>query len=244
MLNTITLYGDGPVDTDTCHKISDIKSALHNKDRVYVFVDEKFFCSLDISQVVDLKIKIGRILTADELVELKRASDFSKFYAQALAYTLLRPHSEKELRDYLRRKTLKRLVRVKNHRTNEYQTKEKPGYDVSLVEPVFTRLKDRGYLDDHRFAELWVENRNTAKGMSLKKLNMELRQKGISQSIINDVLGDSERNDRAELHKIILRKRAKYPDREKFAQYLMRQGFNYSDVLDELSLAEDSSLGA
>ena len=46
------------------------------------------------------------------------------------------------------------------------------------------------------------------------------------------------------LHKIILRKRTKYPDSEKFAQYLMRQGFNYSDVLDELSLAEDSSLGA
>jgi regulatory protein len=217
------------------HRVSDIREAVRDKNRVNIYIDDKFFCSLDIAQVVDLRIKIGRELSNNGLEELKRASDFSKFYNRALEYALMRPHSSKEVRDYLKRKTLDRKVRVKNRKTNEYKTVLKPGYDQSLVEPVFKRLEERGYIDDRRFAETWVENRNITKGSSLKKLRQELSQKGIPQSIIEEVLAETDRDDVAELRKIIARKAKKYPDEQKLIQYLMRQGFNYSDILDELS---------
>jgi regulatory protein len=217
------------------HRVSDIREAVRDKNRVNIYIDDKFFCSLDIAQVVDLRIKIGRELSNNGLEELKRASDFSKFYNRALEYALMRPHSSKEVRDYLKRKTLDRKVRVKNRKTNEYKTVLKPGYDQSLVEPVFKRLEERGYIDDRRFAETWVENRNITKGSSLKKLRQELSQKGIPQSIIEEVLAETDRDDVAELRKIIAHKAKKYPDEQKLIQYLMRQGFNYSDILDELS---------
>ena len=118
----------------------------------------------------------------------------------------MRPHSSKEVRDYLKRKTLDRKVRVKNQKTGEYKTVLKQGYDQSLVEPVYKRLEERGYINDRRFAETWVENRNSAKGSSLKKLRLELAQKGISQSIIEEVLAETNRDDVAELRKIIARK--------------------------------------
>ena len=41
--------------------------------------------------------------------------------------------------------------------------------------------------------------------------------------------------EREELEKVIAKKAKKYPDEQKLIQYLMRQGFNYSDILDELS---------
>lgn len=217
------------------HRVSDIREAARDKNRVNVYIDDKFFCSLDIAQVVDLHVKIGRELNNEELEELKRASDFSKFYNRALEFALMRPHSSKEVRDYLKRKTLDRKVRVKNQKTGEYKTVLKQGYDQSLVEPVYKRLEERGYINDRRFAETWVENRNSAKGSSLKKLRLELAQKGISQSIIEEVLAETNRDDVAELRKIIARKAKKYPDEQKLIQYLMRQGFNYSDILDELS---------
>ena len=242
MLETITIFDNDQTARGEAqsHRITDIKQAVRDQNRVNIYVDDKYFCSLDISQVVDLKIKVGKELSDDERAELKRASEFGKFYQRALEYALMRPRSEKEIRDYLNRKTLNRKVRVKNRKTGEYQTREKQGYDKTLVPLVLERLNARGYIDDHRFAELWVENRNVSKGVSVKKLRNELAQKGISHQIIDDVLDNSARNDEDELRKIIARKANRYPDQQKFIQYLVRQGFNYSDVIDALSLSDGS----
>ena len=244
MLETHTIFDDvaAGAKKPAAHRVTDIKEAVRDRNRVNIYIDDKFFCSLDISQVVDLRVKIGREFTAEELEELKRASDFGKFYARALEYTLMRPRSTQEIQDYLKRKTLDRKVRVKNRKTGEYSTQTKKGYDSSLVPLVLKRLDERGYLNDRRFAEIWVENRNVSKGTSVKKLRIELMQKGIDQAIIDEVLLESGRDERAELRKIIARKAAKYPDQRKLAQYLLRQGFNYSDISDELSSIESSSV--
>lgn len=220
--------------------ITDIKEAVRDQDRLNIYIDGKFFCSLALSQVVDLKLKIGRVLTDEELIELKRASEFGKLYQRALEYALLRPHSQKELRDYLKKKTLSRTIRVKNKKTGEYQTKLKEGFDASLVEPVLARLIERGYVDDERFARLWIENRSVRKGVSRKKLRLELQAKGVAQDIIENCLSEGVRNEQEELAKVIARKAKKYPDEQKLIQYLLRQGFNYSDILDALSAASSS----
>lgn len=220
--------------------ITDIKEAVRDQNRLNIYIDGKFFCSLALSQVVDLKLKIGRVLTDEELVELRRASEFGKLYQRALEYALLRPHSQKELRDYLKKKTLSRTIRVKNKKTGEYQTKLKEGFDASLVEPVLARLIERGYVDDERFARLWIENRSVRKGVSQKKLRLELQTKGVAQDIIENCLSEGVRNEQEELAKVIARKAKKYPDEQKLIQYLLRQGFNYSDILDALSAASSS----
>jgi regulatory protein len=242
MLETHTIFDDTSAGSKQSAAlcITDIKEAVRDQNRVNVYIDGKYFCSLDISQVVDLHVKIGRILTPDELDELKRASDFGKFYACALEYALMRPRSIKEMRDYLKRKTLDRRVRIRNAKTGEYQTKIKPGYDTSLVPLVMERLEQRGYLDDYYFAKTWVENRNVSKGTSIKKLRLELQQKGIASSIIDKVFAETSRNDRSELQKIIAKKAKKYPDQQKLVQYLLRQGFSYSDISDELSMESSS----
>lgn len=243
MLETHTIFDDvAGRKKPAARRVSDIKEAARDKNRVNIYIDDKFFCSLDISQVVDLHLKIGRELSEEELEQLKRASDFGKFYARALEYVLMRPRSSKEINDYLKRKTLDRKVRVKNRKTGEYKTQEKKGYDASLVPLVFSRLEERGYIDDKRFAELWVENRNVSKGTSIKKLKLELQQKGIASGIIEEVLAISGRSETDELRKMIARKAKKYPDEQKLIQYLLRQGFNYSDILDELSSIESSSV--
>lgn len=244
MLETHTIFDEVTAGSKkpAARRVTDIKEAVRDQNRVNIYIDDKFFCSLDIAQVVDLHIKIGRELSPEELDELKRASDFGKFYARALEYTLMRPRSEKEIQDYLKRKTLDHKVRVKNRKTGEYSTQLKKGYDASLVPLVLKRLNDRGYIDDERFAATWVENRNVSKGTSIKKLHLELQQKGISQSVIEKVLAESGRDECAELRKIIARKAKKYPDEQKLIQYLLRQGFNYSDILDELSSIASSSV--
>lgn len=236
MLETHTIFDDDASGKAApTRRVTNIKEAVRDQNRVNIYVDDKFFCSLDISQVVDFGVKIGRELSGAELEELRRASNFGKFYTRALEYVLIRPHSSKEIRDYLKRKTLNKKVRTKNPKTGEYQTKVREGYDSNLIPLVLERLDRHGYLDDERFARIWVENRHTKKGISNKKLQRELAEKGISKEIIESVLRNGARDEREELRKVIARKINRYPDQQKLMQYLLRQGFNYSDISEELS---------
>lgn len=211
-------------------KITGLSSQQKDPNRVNVLVDGKFRFSLDISQVTDLGIRVGKEFTEEELDEFEVESQFGKLYGRALEYCIMRPHSAREVRDYLYRKT--RSTRVRNKRTGE--VKERPGVSVELTTRVFDRLLAKGYIDDVKFARWWVENRNQRKGTSRRKLQAELAAKGVASGIIEEALGTTERNDSDELAKIIAKKRAKYADSQKFMQYLARQGFSYDDIKSAL----------
>lgn len=191
------------------YKITNLKQGVKNPNRVNIFVDDKFSFSLDVSQVVDLKIKVGQEISEDKLEEFKKASEFGKLYQRALEWVLMRPRSERETRDYLYKKI--------------YDKKLNKNY----INEIINRLQSKNYLDDLKFAEWYVENRFVKKGVSKKRLKMELLRKGISMGIIDEVL--DLRNDEEEIKKIIIKKRNKYDD-DKLINYLCRQGFSYQQV--------------
>lgn len=207
-------------------KITSISAQVRDKNRVNVSVDGKYRFSLDFYQVSDLGIRVGKEYTEEELVFLEAESQFGKVYSRALEYALMRPHSAKEMRDYLYRKT--RDTRTK---TGEI----KNGVSPEVTSRVFDRLVEKGYIDDEKFARYWVENRNLTKGASKRKLTAELRSKGINQAIISQYLTESTRSDAEEIQKIITKKSARYPDQQKLMQYLARQGFSYDDIRTALS---------
>ena len=218
------------VDKNT---ITDLKQGVNNPNRVNVFVNGKFVFSLDVAQVVDFKLKVGQVLSEERLAELKKASDFGKLYQRTLEWVLIRPRSEKEVRDYLYRKfktsSSDTLLRARRYGAQSL-TPLPVGRGMSsddvfeLSSEIMKKLISRCYVDDRKFAEWWVENRNVRKGVSQKKLKMELINKGVAKDIIEEVLVG--RDDEEEILKIIAKKRAKYDD-EKLISYLCRQGFLY-----------------
>ena len=207
-------------------KITAVTAQQKDKNRVNIMVDGKYRFSLDIFQYADLGIKIGKDYTDEELTELETESQFGKAYARALEYCLMRPHSAKEMRDYLYRKT-------RDTRTKTGDVKK--GVAPEITTRVFDRLTEKGYIDDEKFTRYWVENRNLTKGASKRKLTAELRSKGVSQSIIERFLSESTRSDEDEIAKIIAKKRARYPDDQKLMQYLARQGFGFDDIKQALA---------
>ena len=198
-------------DPDVILVITDIRQAVKNENRVNVFVNKKYTFSLDVSQLVDLKLKAGVEISEEELVEYKKLSEFGKLYQRTLEWVLMRPRSVKETEDYLYKKIYEKKL------------------DKDFINEIIEKLKDKKYLDDEKFAEYYVENRFVKKGISARRLKMELIKKGIKKEIIEKVLSDSARNDEDEILKIIAKKRARYDD-EKLIQYLCRQGFSYELV--------------
>ena len=53
--------------------------------------------------------------------------------------------------------------------------------------------------------------------------------------------GEKVRNDKTEIQKMIQKKRRRGYTDDKLKQYLLRQGFNYDLIVDELNQAADSS---
>ncbi len=202
-------------------KITGITAQQKDKNRVNVMVDGKYRFSLDIFQLSDLGIRVGHEYSDEELTLLETESQFGKVYARALEYCLMRPHSMKEVRDYLYRKT-------RDTRTKTGDIKK--GVAPEITTRALERLVEKGYVDDEKFARYWVENRNLTKGTSQRKLQAELRAKGVEGSIIERLLAGSSRSDEDELQKIIAKKRRRYPDEQKLMQYLARQGFGYDDI--------------
>ncbi|MDB5177953.1 MAG: hypothetical protein JWO61_336, partial [Candidatus Saccharibacteria bacterium] len=203
------------------------------KNRVNISVDGKYRFSLDVFQVGELGLKLGKEYSDDELTALETESQFGKLYVRTLEYCLMRPHSAKEVRDYLYKKT--RTVKLRSKKTGEFY--DKPGVSQEVTQRVFDRLVEKGYIDDEKFTRYWVDNRSLTKGASKRKLTSELRSKGVEQSIIEKFLAESERTDDDEIKKIITKKRSRYPDDQKLMQYLARQGFSYDDI--KAALAED-----
>ncbi|MBH2007475.1 RecX family transcriptional regulator [Candidatus Saccharibacteria bacterium] len=212
-------------------KITGITAQQKDPNRVNIMIDGKYRFSLDISQVINLGVKIGREYSESELAEVEGESQFGKLYGRALEYCLMRPHSAREVRDYLWRKT--RTTKYKTRTTGEI--KEREGVATELTERVYEKLVEKSYIDDDSFARFWIENRNLTKGTSRRKLEAELRAKGVSQEIVARHLEETGRTDDDELRKVIAKKRSRYTDDQKLMQYLARQGFGYEDIKRALS---------
>lgn len=210
-------------------QITDISIQARNSDRVNISIDGKYKLSLDVFQVTELGVRVGDELDEAQLAELERESVFGKLYARALEYTLIRPHSGREIRDYLRRKTM-----ATRYRSRSGEIREHEGVSQAIADKVYQRLTDRGYVDDRAFTTYWLANRNYSKGSSRRKLIAELRSKGVEQGIIEASLPYSTRDDETEIDKIIAKKRSKYDD-NKLKQYLARQGFSYDLISSKIS---------
>ncbi|MBQ3261427.1 RecX family transcriptional regulator [Candidatus Saccharibacteria bacterium] len=238
------------------HKITDLKPAVHNQNRINVFLGSTFAFSLDISQVVDFHLKVGKTLTSKEIKDLEHASEFGKLYSRTLEWVLTRPRSVKETRDHLQKKLKLRELNnmrcqqnaarvmadpelAKNRAKLHLKTHELKLYSEADIEAVITKLLKKGYLNDYTFARWYIDNRFVKKGISRAKLSQELTQKGIDRTTINELLNASGRTDETEIKKIIIKKSARL-EPSKLLRYLVSHGFPY-DLSYELVKAYTSN---
>ena len=195
-------------------KITKIVEQQKNANRVSVFVDGKYSFSLSVDQLLETKLKVGLEINEARLRELIKLSETGKLRMRTLEWLMIRPHSAKELKDYLRRK---KIV------TEEAD--QLLGY--------FQKLKLQ---NDETFAKWWVQQRRN-KQKSATFIRFELKSKGVKSDIIDLVLSDNQIQDNQTLRELIAKKRrqAKYQNDQKLMQYLASQGYNYSSIKEALA---------
>jgi len=192
--------------------ITALKEQIKTPDRINIFVDGKYSFSLTFSEVIDYKVRMGNELDEVALEVLKKASTDGKIRMRAYEWLLNRPHSTRELKDYLRRKKT----------------------EADFVEKLVNEFTDRGTLSDERFAE-WFTERAVRKNKSARMVQNELRGKGVQSAVMEGV------DDKASLAALVIKlaSRPRYAvDQARLIRYLQGKGFSYGDIKEALSLQQ------
>lgn len=124
--------------------------------------------ALHIAIVAQQGLRTGLLLSAPDLAALQAADTFQSIYNRALDFLAVRPRSEREVQDRLRRK----------------------GIGAEDITRVVERLRRVGYLDDMAFALYWIGERARSSPRGPRLLQQELRRKGVNSAIIAQALTD------------------------------------------------------
>ena len=197
-----------PVSTITAIK------SQKNKNRVNVYLDDEFGFGIDLDNFVLLHLKIDQELTEKEVGEIVRKAEFRKTLDKLFKFVTLRPRSEKEIKDWFKRKKV----------------------HESLREELFGRLKRLELVDDKKFAEWWIGQRLSFRPKPKRIMIQELRIKGVNKEIVDEILGETK-IDEEKMARQLLEKKAykwknldKYKVRQKISQYLVGKGFGWTTI--------------
>ena len=190
-------------------KITALRVGRGRGKRVNIFLDGKFAFSLEAEVVVKEGLQVEEVLSDEQIEALARSDHFHRCLNAAIHYLSYRPRSESELRERLRRR----------------------GFDGDIPEAVITRLKEQGLVDDMAFAQFWKDNRESFSPRSQWLTRSELRQRGVANDIIDQMVAGIDDEDsayRAALSRAHSLPLSDYQSfRRRLGEYLKRRGFGY-----------------
>ena len=193
-------------------KVTALRIRKGRKKRVNVFLDNRFAFSLEAEVVIREGLQVGQELSANQIKALAKSDHFHSCLNAATHFLGYRPRSEFEVRERLQRR----------------------GFDDNTVEGVIAKLKEQGLVDDVAFAQFWKENRDSFSPRSQWLTKLELRQKGVTDDIIDQVIETIDDDDnayRAALSKARSLPRSDYQGfRRRLGGYLKRRGFGYGVI--------------
>lgn len=196
--------------------ITRIEQQKKNPRRYSIYVDGEFAVGVDRNVVIDNGLRKGDTIDDQMLKKLQTADELIRAYQIALRFLSYRPRSEVEIRKRLERDELL----------------------PETIDQIITKLYQEHQLDDKRFAEIYAESKMLSKPIGVHRLRRELRQKGISDTIIRHVeqkYCDDEtelNNARLLAEKKLSSERTKDPTKRKrhLADYLARRGYGWDVV--------------
>ena len=114
------------------------------------------------------------------------------------------------------------------------------GYSLAAAAGTLEKLHSLSYLNDENFARNWAASK-LSKGYGPKKIEQELRSKGIREALIRDVLRETfDAGDEAERARLLLKKRFNTQTLtdpkmlRRAAGFLQRRGYSSEVVFDLL----------
>ena len=195
--------------------ITALRFQKRDKERVNLFLDSEY--AFPLLAVEAAQLRIGQQLSEQEIEELKAVDLRSRGYNRALRFLAVRPRSQVEVRRNLQ----------------AYRPRDGRRLSSAQIEWIIVKLLERQYLDDREFARFWVEQRNQFRPVAPRALRYELRQKGVDDSVAQEII--DKLSDATSACEAAARNRLyRWQDetnlaqfRRKMGSFLQRRGFDW-----------------
>lgn len=186
-------------------KITDIQKQKRNRTRVSIFIDGEFVCGLDEVAAATARLKIGDEITADELKSVMEKSELNSAFERAVGYLSVAPRAKKEIYKYLLDK----------------------GYNKAIIMQTIDKLVAYHYIDDYLYAQTYIKSKSKKYGAF--RISAELKQKGIAQSVIDELMDDAPEDNITDIAQKYIRSH-KSADRQKLKRFLAGRGFSWDSI--------------
>lgn len=195
-------------------------------DKIHILIDGEYKFTVDKTYFALMGLYQNKEIDDEELEEISLNISRRRAFNQAVSYLSRRDHSKREL-----------IMKLRQKGFGEY------------AEEVTDKLESDGYIDDERFARMFVRELINVKKYGKKRIEQELYKKGISRDIISLVLDETE-IEPENLTEIIKKKYLRCLSDEKGVKRtvasLMRKGYSYGEiktalenVADEIEITDD-----
>lgn len=201
--------------------ITQLTAQQKNKKRVNLFLDDEYFCSLDLFTVLSERLKVGDKVDEKRLAEVSFKSDCSSALDKALNYISRSMHTKAQTIKYLKDKD----------------------YSGKVIAAVIDKLTEYGYVDDEDYAEKYFKEKSSAYGA--KKIIFDLKMKGVDEKTAQAVAENYQDEGEACMNVALRYLKGKELDftmRQKCYRYLISKGFDYDAVkstLDKIGGGDD-----
>ena len=194
--------------------VTSIEPQKHATTRYSIFLDGQFAFGIGRDLLLDSGLAKGEFLDRDRIDAILARDAIDRAVSTAMRALDQRMQTSRELQIRLQRK----------------------GFESAAIDAALERLTEYGYLNDERFAELWIENRLAHRPRGKRMLEHELRQKGIDRQTVEETVGSLDIDDRAAALLVAqkqLRKLESLPPAEqkkKLTGMLARRGFDFGVI--------------
>jgi regulatory protein len=207
------------------YTITAIKAERSRNDRVCLFINGNPFLRVRREVVVKAKLRVGQVLSSEELDALRQEEQLGYAKDLAVKYLATRPRTTYQLRVYLARK----------------------GFSDAVIQQVLHFLSDYGYIDDKRYAEGFIRSRMQDRPRSERMLRFELQQKGIADEVIDEVLASACVDDQKTALALARARLAKMRDIDervlvrRLGSFLARRGYRMGTIQEILRTIRNTS---
>jgi len=200
-------------------KITNVEKNRKNPDMLNVFIDNVFAFSIMEEDYLALGLYDRENITEEEITDITNNINCKKAKSHALKYLISKMRTEKEIRE--------KLLEL--------------GFDKETVNAAVEDLKSLGYINDRIYVQKYLYDRTKLKPKSKKMLRYELQQKGIDDSIIDEVLSEWKMDDEAVAANLVRRKFGKYDlNEEKIKRrvynFLRNRGYSFEVIKNAIDM--------
>jgi regulatory protein len=205
--------------------ITRIEQQKRNKHRFSIYVDGEYSFAVHEDVLISCRLLKGKEIDVAEWEYIIIEEEKKKAERVGLHYLSYRPRATKEMVLHLASKD----------------------FTSEIIDTLIERWTQVGYLNDHTFAKQWLEERIRLKKKGRLLLREELKQKGVSSNIIDQVMVTVDQDEEfraclelAQKKKRMIKETEKRKAKQKLYAYLQRRGYPFEMIQTVLLKLEES----